>query len=71
MPGERWWRVLFLALASVSFLISLILLFLSAPVPIRADCVDAGAEEVEERVVGLRERQREAMAWRRSADRRR
>ena len=31
MPGERWWRVLFLALASVSFLISLILLFLSAP----------------------------------------
>jgi hypothetical protein len=31
VPGERWWRVLFLALASVSFLISLILLFLSAP----------------------------------------
>ncbi|KAG2624686.1 beta-glucuronosyltransferase GlcAT14A-like [Panicum virgatum] len=31
VPGERWWRVLFLAMASVSFLISLILLFLSAP----------------------------------------
>ncbi|CAD6334591.1 unnamed protein product [Miscanthus lutarioriparius] len=31
LPGERWRRVLFLALASVSFLISLILLFLSAP----------------------------------------
>ncbi|WVZ96326.1 hypothetical protein U9M48_041981 [Paspalum notatum var. saurae] len=31
VPGERWRRVLFLALASVSFLISLILLFLSAP----------------------------------------
>ncbi|OEL14065.1 Beta-glucuronosyltransferase GlcAT14A [Dichanthelium oligosanthes] len=31
VPGERWWRVPFLALASVSFLISLILLFLSAP----------------------------------------
>lgn len=31
LPGERWRRALFLALASVSFLISLILLFLSAP----------------------------------------
>ncbi|XP_062179998.1 beta-glucuronosyltransferase GlcAT14B-like [Phragmites australis] len=31
VPGERWRRVLFLALASVSFLVSLILLFLSAP----------------------------------------
>ncbi|CAL4910297.1 unnamed protein product [Urochloa decumbens] len=31
LPGDRWWRVLFLALASVSFIVSLILLFLSAP----------------------------------------
>ncbi|GJM94623.1 hypothetical protein PR202_ga11285 [Eleusine coracana subsp. coracana] len=31
VPGERWRRSLFLALASVSFLLSLILLFLSAP----------------------------------------
>lgn len=31
LPGERWRRVIFLALAAVSFLISLILLFLSAP----------------------------------------
>nr|CAB3463950.1 unnamed protein product [Digitaria exilis] len=31
VPGERWWRVLFLALASVSFLVTLILLFLSVP----------------------------------------
>ena len=41
----------------------------TVPVPIRADCADAGAEEVEERGVGLRERHREAVAWRRSADR--
>jgi hypothetical protein len=49
VPGERWRRALFLALASVSFLLSLILLFLSAPrlrLPSLAPSVNAAASAV-------------------------